>query len=129
MQTTTTVTTRDTARPVQDQSLVGYCAIVDFHLQLVMGHSGSKPSVHQVVRESGGSVVLEHSSPPGTIDFLADESYSVSFGIDHQSSPSFQHKTLSAIAGRDATHVSVAAQKACEWLLCFMLCIHQIHLH
>ena len=73
-------------------------------------------------------MVLEHSPPPGTIDFLPDESYSVSIGIDHQTHPCFQHKSLSVIAGRDATHVSVVAQKACELLLCFMLCV-QTHLY
>ena len=79
-----------------------------------MGQSGSKPSVHEIVRQSEDSVVLERGSPPGVIDFVPAESYSVSFGIDNQTHPRFQHKTLTPIAGRDATHVSVVTQKACK---------------
>ena len=51
---------------------------------------------------------------PGVIDFEEAQSYCLSVGIDKQTDPSFEHKSLSFIAGRDATHVSELARKKCE---------------
>ena len=51
---------------------------------------------------------------PGVIDFVAAQSYCLSVGIDKQTDPSFEHKSLSFIAGRDATYISELARKNCE---------------
>ena len=51
---------------------------------------------------------------PGMMDFEAPQSYCLSVGIDDQTDPLFKHKSLSCIAGRDATHISELARKKCE---------------
>lgn len=54
---------------------------------------------------------------PGEIDFEPSQSYCLSVGIDEQTDPSFRHKSLSVIAGRDATHISEVARKKCESII------------
>lgn len=56
------------------------------------------------------------------IDFEPTQSHYLSVGIDEQTDPSFKDKSLSFVAGRDATHISEVMGKNCESVVCF---IHQ----
>ena len=61
---------------------------------------------------------------PGLMEFEPAQSYCLSVGIDTQTDPVFKDKSLTAIAGRDATHISVLAQKKCEHVVCVSLCVY-----
>ena len=66
-----------------------------------MGQVGSSLRSHRVIRKHS-KVSLEAHPPPTLIEFDTKESYMVSYGIDRQTSPNFQHKTLPHIVGNDA---------------------------
>lgn len=81
-----------------------------------MGKSESTLRDHLVLPERQKEDTKPGNSP-GDIEFVPGESYCLSIGIDNQTHPRFKHKTLTCIAGRDATHISTAANKQCELLL------------
>lgn len=62
---------------------------------------GSSVCSHRVIREHS-KVSLEVHLPPTLIEFDTKESYMVSYGIDRQTNPKFQHKPLPYIVGNDA---------------------------
>ena len=75
---------------------------------------------HRVVKKSKEKgveeVILEQHAPPEMIEFDPKESFIVTYGIDHQSSPKFKDKTLNSIAGSDAIHFASAFRKVGEEL-------------
>ena len=78
-----------------------------------MGQAGGSLRSHRVIRERG-EVSLEAHPPPTLLEFNTEESYMVSYGIDRQTSPNFQHKALSFIAGTDAEALGSTFHKASE---------------
>ena len=73
-----------------------------------MGLSESQPYFHKVVKKDDGCFVVLSNEPTECFQFEPAESYMVSYGIDHQTSPNFKHKTLTPVAVADAQHVLTA---------------------
>lgn len=59
----------------------------------------------ELVQNQDGSFVIVSNALPEVLQFNPSESCVISYGIDKQTSPSFQHKTLSSITVHDAKQV------------------------
>lgn len=70
-----------------------------------MGLEQSLPASQQLGRNGDGDFVVVSNSLWGEFHFEPSESAIVSIGIDHQSSPSYEHKSLGPIAVKDAEQV------------------------
>lgn len=70
-----------------------------------MGQTESQAVSQELVKNRDGSFVVVSNALPEVLLFNPSESCVISYGIDKQTSPSYQHKTLSSVTVDDAKQV------------------------
>ena len=73
-----------------------------------MGQTESQTVCQLLVKSQDASFVIVSNALPEALQFNPAESRLIRYGIDKQTSPSFQHKTLSSVTVDDAEQIKNA---------------------